>query len=775
MTLAKDFSDEQSQSRSKKMKERILNEKHRICIERARLLTESYKKTEGEHPYIRFSKAFKNVLENMTIFIQDDELIVGNRTSKPLGGPLYPEIRVDWIQSDIDSISEREIQPQYISEEDRKELKEKILPYWVDKTIQYKFTQKMDEQMRQDYINMVFISEVQMINGIGHLVLNHEKIISRGIKSIIEEAKKRREYFKNNNELERAAFLDALIISSQAAINFAKRYSKRAAEMAEIEKDEIRKNELKKIAEICDWIPENPARSFYEALQALWFNQLLVQIEQGGVAISVGRFDKILYPYYKKDLEKGFITPEKAQELIECFFIKMSEINNVLLSMGLTAGEGPPTAQNLIIGGIGEDGEDITNELTYLTLDAYANIHTYQPNFSVRVSKKSPPEFLERVAKYLIQGTMMELFGDEVIINAMINRGYNKKDAMDYAIAGCVEPNAPGFTFGSTNSNQFNSPLALDYALKKLKEADTFDDIMDAYKKELKHYTNIVVDVMRLLDETFAENVPSPYISMNVDNCIQNGKDVTQGGAKYNFTGPQLIGLSTTADALAVIKKFVFDEPTFTLDEIKKMLKKNFRKNKDVRQLFINKAPKFGNDDDYVDKIACEIAEIYANEINPHKNYRGGYFNPGLYSTTFYMAFGSFLEASADGRKAAEPIGNGVGPTNNMDKLGPTAIIKSAAKINQENLCNGTVLNLRFHPSSIEMDSLVDLVNTYFNLGGSQVQFNIVSPEILKDAQLNPDNYKGLLVRIAGYSVLFTQLSKAAQDEIISRTELKCS
>ncbi|MFX1452404.1 MAG: pyruvate formate lyase family protein, partial [Promethearchaeota archaeon] len=666
MTLVKDFSDKKAQSRTKKMKERILNERHEICIERARLLTESYKKTEGEHPYIRFSKAFKNVLENMTIFIQNDELIVGNRTSKPLGGPLYPEIRVDWIQSDIDTISEREIQPQYISEEDKRELKELILPYWQDKTIQYKFTQKMDEQMRQDYTNMVFISEVQMINGIGHLVLNHEKIITRGIKDIIEEAKKRRDSFYNNDETEKATFLDALIISSQAAINFAKRYSKRATEMAEIEKDEIRKQELQKIAEICDWVPENPARTFYEALQSLWFNQLLVQIEQGGVAISVGRFDKILYPYYKKDLEKGLITTKKAQELIECFFLKMAEINNVLLSMGIIAGEGPPTAQNLIIGGIGEDGNDITNDLSYITLDAYANIQTYQPNFAVRISKESPPKFLELVAKYVIQGTMMALFGDEVIIQAMINKGYNKKDAMDYAIAGCVEPNAPGLTFASTNSNQFNSPLALDYALKKLKKADTFDDIMNAYKKELRYYTKIMVEIMRLLDETFAENIPSPYISMNVDNCIQNGQDVVQGGAKYNFTGPQLIGLSTTADVLSSIRKFVFDEPTFTLDEVKKILKKNFRKNKEIRELFINKAPKFGNDDDYVDKIACEIAEIYANEISQYKNYRGGYFNPGLYSTTFYMAFGSFLEASADGRKAADPLGNGVGPSNNM-------------------------------------------------------------------------------------------------------------
>lgn len=777
MTLTKDFHNNVTFSRTQKLKKRLLDERNEICIERARYLTESYKETEEEHPYIRFSKGFKNILENMTIFIQDDELIVGNRTSKPKGGPLYPEIRTDWIVTDIitGNISKRLVQPQYISEDDINELKENIVPYWKDKTIRQKFIQNLDDKLREELVNIVFVSEVQMINGIGHLVLNHDKVIKRGLKNIIEEAKERKKYFLKKNEKEKATFLDALIISTEAAIQFAKRYSNKASELADQEKDEIRKKELEKIAEICARVPENPARTFYEALQALWFNQLIVQIEQGGVAISVGRMDKILYPYYKKDLEEAIISREEAQELIECFFIKMSEINNVLLSMGIIAGEGPPTAQNLIIGGIDEEGNDITNDLSYIILDAYASIHTFQPNFSVRVSQQSPPEFLEKVADYIIQGTMMALFGDETIIEALENVGYSKEDAKNYGIAGCVEPNASGLTFGSTNSNQFNAPLCLEIALKKLENADSFEEVIDAYRKELNYYTDVMVRTMYALDKTFAENIPAPYISMNIDNCIQKGLDVTQGGAKYNATGPQLIGLSTTADALTAMKKFVFDEPTFTFDEMKNILKKNFRKNEEIRQLLLNKSPKFGNDNDYVDNIAREIANLYADEISRHKNFRGGNFNPGLYSTTFYMAFGSFLEATADGRRAGIPIGNGVGATNNMDKLGPTALIKSAVKIDQKKLPNGTVLNLRFHPDSIRRNNLVDLVNTYFQLGGSQIQFNIISPEILKDAQENPENYKGLLVRIAGYSVLFTQLSKAAQDEIIDRTELTCS
>ncbi|MHA1298590.1 MAG: glycyl radical protein [Candidatus Helarchaeota archaeon] len=777
MTISKDFQQKSLLKRTKQLKERLLNERNEICIERARLLTESYRKTEGEHPYIRFSKAFKNILENMTIFIQDDELIVGNRTSKPKGGPLYPEIRVDWIESDIDTISTRKTQPQFISEPDIRELKEEIIPYWKDKTIRSKWIKSMshDERLMKELTNVVFVSEVQMINGIGHLVLNHEKIIKRGLKNIIEEIKERKDYFKSQNDLEKVSFLDAAIISAEAAILFAKRYSKLALNLAAKEHDEIRKAELEKIAEICNRVPENPASSFYEALQSLWFNQLLVQIEQGGVAISVGRMDKILYPYYKKDLENGKITPEQAQELIECFFIKMTEINNVLLTMGLIAGEGPPTAQNLIIGGIDEDGKDITSDLSYIILEAFGNIHTYQPNFSVRISKKTPLDFLKRVAQHIIQGKMMALFGDEVIIEAMRKKGFSEQDARDYGIAGCVEPNAPGMTFGSTNSNQFNAPLCLDIALKKLEDASSFEDILNAYKKEMEYYTKVMIDTMYHLDKTFAENIPSPYISINIDNCIENGKDVTQGGAKYNFTGPQLIGLASVADSLATIKKFVFDEPTFTLDEIKKILKKNFRKNKDIQQMFINKAPKFGNDDDYVDTIAREIAKIYADEVSRHENYRGGHFNPGLYSTTFYLAFGSFLEATADGRRKGNPIANGVGASNNMDINGPTALIKSAAKIDQTELMNGTVLNMRFHPQAIEDKHLVDLVRTYFDLGGSQIQFNVVSPEILRDAQEHPEDYKGLLVRIAGYSVLFTQLSKAAQNEIISRTELKCA
>ncbi len=775
MTLSEDIQKKGSFSRTKKLKESLLNEKNEVCIERARLLTETYKKTENEHPYIRFSKAFKNVLENMTIFIQDDELIVGNRTSKPKGGPLFPEIRSDWIESDIDGISTRKIQPQYISEDDIKELKEDIIPYWKGKTIRDKFLEGLDDRLMKEITNIVFVSEVQMINGIGHLVLNHEKIIKRGIREIIEEAKKKREHFLDKNENDKAIFLESLIISGEGAINFAKRYSKKAQEMAEKEKDETRRKELLKISEICNNVPEYPARTFQEALQSLWFNQLLVQIEQGGVAISVGRMDKILYPYYKKDLESSNITSEDAQELIECFFIKMAEINNVLLTMGLIAGEGPPTAQNLMVGGIDENGNDITNELSYIILNAYTNIHTFQPNFSVRISKKSPRAFLEKVADSCRQGTMMALFNDEVIIQAMKGIGYGEKDARDYGIAGCVEPNAPGKTFGSTNSNQFNAPLCLEISLKKLQEASSFEDVLNEYKNVMEYYTNVMVDTMYVLDKTFAENVPALYVSLNVDDCIQKGLDVTQGGARYNFTGPQLIGLATVADSLATIKKHVFDEPTFSIDEIKKILKKNFKKEyEDIRQLCVNKSPKFGNDEDYVDSIANEIAMMYAEEIMKHKNYRNGMFNPGLYSTTFYLAFGSFLEASADGRKKSQPIANGVGASNNMDRLGPTALIKSAAKIDQTKLPNGTVLNMRFHPNSINNEHFVDLVRTYFDLGGSQVQFNIISSELLRDAQTNPKNYKGLLVRIAGYSVLFTQLSRVAQDEIISRTELSC-
>ncbi|MHA1380435.1 MAG: glycyl radical protein [Candidatus Helarchaeota archaeon] len=775
MTLSEDIQKKPTQSRIKNLKTRLLNERNEVCIERALLLTESYKKTEGEHPQIRFSEAFKHILENMTIFIQDDELIVGNRASKPKGGPLFPEIRVDWMENDLATISTRQVQPNYLSEENYKKIIEEVIPYWKNRTVRSKWMESLsqDELLLKEITNIVFVSEVEMINGIGHLVLNHKKILTKGLKALIEESKQRIQFFQNKNEPEKVNLLKAAIISAEAAINFAKRYSKLASDMAEKETDEIRKQELERIAEICNWVPENPARNIYEAIQTIWFNQLLVQIEQGGVSISVGRMDRFLYPYYEEAIETG-TEKEFIQELIECLFIKMSEINNVLLTMGLIAGEGPPTAQALCIGGLDENGNDITNDLTYVILEAYGDVQTYQPNFSIRVSEKSPQEFLEKVAEHVINGAMMAFFGDKVIIEAMQKRGFDQKDAIDYGIAGCVEANAQGKTFGSTNSNQFNAPLCLELALKKLQEVNSFDDVLKAYQKEMEYYTKIMVGTMYHLDKTFAENVPAPYVSLNIDDCIQKGQDVTQGGARYNFSGPQLIGLATVADSLATIKKFVFDEPSFTLDEIKKILKKNFRKNKEIQQMFINKSPKFGNDNDYVDELARLIAKMYADEIIKHKNFRNGYFIPGVYSTTFYLAFGSFLEATADGRRKGKPVANGVGASNNMDVLGPTALIKSAAKIDQTELMNGTVLNMRFHPHAIDNKHLVDLVRTYFDLGGSQIQFNVISPEILRDAQENPENYKGLLVRIAGYSVLFTKLSKAAQDEVISRTELKC-
>jgi formate C-acetyltransferase len=454
--------------------------------------------------------------------------------------------------------------------------------------------------------------------------------------------------------------------------------------------------------------------------------------------------------------------------------------------------EGPPIAENVVIGGLTREGKDATNELSLIILDAYTHIKTVQPTFCVRIHKDTPDEFIIRVGESIKNGTSISLLNDQLMIPGLINRGFTLEDAREYAPIGCFEPQHPYKSFGSTNANQFNVVKCLEltlnngvdmlsrreYGLKNSKEITSYEDLWDAFKNQVKFFIKYMVKTMFFLDKAIAELVPQPFLSATIDDCIGRGLDITQGGAIYDFTGPQLIGLATVADSLAVIKKVVFEDQILSFEEIVQMLAKNFkgvyqgRKGVEWREFFINRIPKFGNDNDYVDQIAVNVAKFYCEEISKHSNYRGGKFNPGIYSTTFHLGFGIFTGATADGRRKTEPLSNGIGPTSDMDKHGPTAILNSVKKLENHLMTNGSSLILAFHPNTLKLEVLVPLIRTFFvPKGGYQIQFNVVGKEALCDAQINPENYRGLVVRIAGYSVYFTELSKSAQDEIIARTE----
>ncbi len=639
-------------------------------------------------------------------------------------------------------------------------------------------------------LNLLYVVDTNITNGTGHFFPGHQNVLKAGFNGLIQKVREKMKEFSKDQK--RIDFLESVIITLDGSKEFIQRFSILATELAEKEEDSIRKKEFNEIAEICSTISGNPPSSFKEALQLMYFTHIIAGLEDGGFAISIGRIDQVLYPFYSADIKKGVITDEEVQFLIESFYLKLSTLWNYVLHKGIIAAEGPPLTANLTIGGIDEEGNDATNQLSYLFLDSYKKLKTIQPTFSVRVHNKSPDDFIVKTGEAIKSGASIALFNDTVMIPGLKSLGYTIGDARDYAPIGCVEPAHTCKSFGCTNATQLNIVKCLEltlnngtdmftrreYGIKNTKKLSTYQDLWDEFSKQLSFFVKNLVETMSLLEKAIAELNPQPFLSATIDDCIKQGIDITSGGARYDFTTTQLIGLSTVADSLAVIKKMVFEEKLFSLEELIKIVSKNYRgtyngkKGEEIRQMFINKVPKFGNDNDYVDLIAHDVAGLFCKEILKHKNYRGGMYHPGIYSTAFHMAFGVFTAASADGRKSREPLSNGVGPTNGRDKNGPTAILNSIKKLDNELITNGNSVILAFHPNTLKIELFLPLIRTYFEeSGGYHVQFNVVGKEILCDAQINPKEYQGLVVRIAGYSVLFTELSKPAQDEIIGRTE----
>ncbi len=773
-------------------KELITTQPHEVCIDRAKLITDYYKNSHGENESLKYANSIAYILNKMEIKIWDNEYIVGNRCSKIVGTPLFPEVRVDIIEQDVDTYENREAQKLFISDEDKTLLKEKIIPYWKSEraTVKEMFISSLPEDTRKVKDTLLFTVETEMTNGVGHFFPGHEVLLEHGINGIIQKAKENLSIY--NKDHRKKEFLQSVVILYEAAKNFIKRYSKLAIKLSNSDLSDTRKTELVEISEICKNISEFPPKSFKEALQIVFFNQVICGIEDGGYAISVGRLDQLLIKYYKNDLQEGKISKNEVIYLLSHFYLKLCTLWNYIFYLGVNAAEGPPIAENLTIGGVNSQGVDATNELSYIMLEAYANLKTVQPTFSIRVHRNSPPQLLSKAYEAIRMGASIALFNDDVMIPALVNRGFSLEDAREYAPIGCVEPQHPFKSFGSTNANQFNIAKCLELALNNGTDTflrrpigliyddyiNSFADLWNRFRENTSYFIEKMVECMRYLDNTIATLTPHPFLSGTTLDCIERGLDITEGGAIYDFTGPQLVGLATVADSFAVIKKLVFEENLISLEDLRSLLGKNYRgnylgkKGEEWRQLFINKVPKFGNDDDYVDQIAVEVADFYCEEISKYTNYRGGKYNPGIYSTSLHLAFGSFTGASADGRKSRSPLSNGLCPTHGRDKKGPTAILNSVRKLNHGVMTNGNSLILAFHPNTIKEENFTPLIQSFFEQdGGFQIQFNVVGKETLCDAQLYPEQHRGLVVRIAGYSVLFTELSKNAQDEIIARTE----
>ncbi|MGD9610820.1 MAG: formate C-acetyltransferase/glycerol dehydratase family glycyl radical enzyme [Desulfovibrionaceae bacterium] len=779
-------------NRVEAIRERFIAITPEICVERAQLITASYRETEAQPMIIRRAKALEKILGGMTVFIQPDEIIVGNQCTKSRAAPVFPEFSCKWLEDELDRLEKRTGDVFLISEEKKAVLRE-LFPYWDGKTTNELATALMPREALDAQKYGVFTVGNYYFNGVGHISVDYAKVLAKGLDGVIAEAEATLAALDMTNPQHAAkiTFLNAVLIANRAVIAFARRFADLAASLAEKEGNAIRQAELLEIARICAKVPAKPAETFAEALQSFWFIQLVLQLESNGHSISPMRFDQYLFPYLLADKA---ITTEKAQELLDLLFIKFNEINKVRDEGSTKAFGGYPMFQNLIVGGVDRQGEDATNPLSYMCLQATANTRLYQPSISIRVHSETPRALYEKAAEVTRLGLgMPAYYNDRFIIPALLSRGLTREDARDYGIIGCVEPQVGGKTEGWHDAAFFNIAKVLELTLNNgvdplsgarlgpetgdLTTFATYDDLMAAYRAQMAYDVRLLVISDNAVDTAHGQRAPLPFLSSLVDDCIAKGKSLQEGGAHYNFTGPQGVGVANVADSLAAIRKLVYEDKAVSLAELKQALATDFAgvEGETLRQMLLNRAPKYGNDEPYADEIAHEGALVYCKEVEKYTNPRGGTFQPGLYPVSANVPLGAVVGATPDGRKAGAPLADGVSPVSGMDHSGPTASVKSVTKLDHVIASNGTLLNMKFHPNALKdeqgVSNLIAVTETLFNGGGTHIQYNVISKETLTDAQDHPDSYRGLVVRVAGYSAFFTSLDRSIQDDIISRTE----
>ncbi|MDF2539235.1 MAG: glycyl radical protein [Herbinix sp.] len=806
---------------------------------RAILITESYKETEGEPIITRRAKAFEHILNHIPITIREGELIVGSSTLAPRGCQTYPEFSYEWLEAELDTLASRGADPFSVSEKAREELRE-VHKYWKGKTTSDLATAYMAEEAKRAIEHNIFTPGNYFYNGVGHVTVQYEKVLSIGYDGIIKEAEDLLSQCKASDAdyAKRSSFLQAVIRSCRAVINYAERYRILANQMADACADPVRKAELLQIARNCAVVPAKGATTFYEACQSFWFVQQLLQLESSGHSISPGRFDQYMDPYYQRDIRNNTLTVEFAQELLDSIWVKLNDLNKCRDADSAEGFAGYSLFQNLIVGGQNTEGQDVTNELSFLCIQASMHVMLPQPSLSVRVWNGSPHIFLLKAAELTRLGIgLPAYYNDEVIIPALINRGLTLADARDYSIIGCVEPQKAGKTEGWHDAAFFNMcrPLELVFSngvdggeqisiqTGKVEDMTTFKEFFKAYQEQMEYNISLLVNADNAIDLAHAERCPLPFLSCMVEDCLKRGKTVQEGGAVYNFTGPQGFGIANMADSLYAIQKLVYEERKISMNELKNALAANFgkginkelayhiteeivrefvhsgknvdkdqvteiikailkesvpeeekKKQDELRQLLLS-VPKFGNDITEVDELARDVAYAYTKPMEKYKNPRGGSFQAGLYPVSANVPLGAQTGATPDGRYAYTPVADGVSPSAGRDVNGPTAAANSVAKLDHFIASNGTLFNQKFHPSALSgregLEKFIALVRSFFDQKGSHMQFNVVSRETLLDAQKNPDLYKHLVVRVAGYSALFTTLSRALQDDIINRTE----
>lgn len=784
-------------------REEVLDEKPYIDAERALLATQAYKENQNQPRVMVRALMLKKILENMTIYIEDKSVIAGNQATKNANAPIFPEYTMEFILNELDLFEKRDGDVFYITEETKQQLRE-IAPFWENNNLRARGEALLPDEVSVFMETGVFGMEGKLNAGDAHLAVNYERLLAEGLKGYEERTKAFKDAldFTDPESVDKNEFYKSVLIVIEAVHHFALRYSRLAEELAGKEKDPKRKAELEEMSRICSKVPYEPASSFKEAVQSVWFIQLILQIESNGHSLSYGRFDQYMYPYYKKEIQDGTMTEEEAGEILTCLWIKTLTINKIRSQAHTLSSAGSPMYQNVTIGGQTPDKKDAVNELSFAVLKSVAQTRLTQPNLTVRYHQNINKQFFDECIEVMKLGFgMPALNNDEIIIPSFINWGVKEEDAYNYSAIGCVETAVPGkWGYRCTGMSYINFPRVLLCAMNNgvdltsgkrftkgygyFKDMDSYEDLLAAWDKTVREMTRYSVIVENVIDKASERDVPDILCSALTDDCIGRGKTIKEGGAVYDFISGLQVGIANMADSLAAIKQLVYEEKKITKEQLWNAILDDFQspENQKIQEMLVNDVPKYGNDNDDVDLLVLEAYDSYLDEIKKYPNTRyqrgpiGGIRYGGTSSISANVGQGMGTKATPDGRNAFEPLAEGCSPAHNADKNGPTAVFKTVSKLPTEKITGGVLLNQKMTPQMLSTEEnkqkLEMLIRTFFNrLHGYHVQYNIVSKETLLDAQVHPEDHKDLIVRVAGYSAFFNVLSKKTQDDIIERTE----
>ena len=789
--------------RMKEFREEVLDEKPYIDAERAILATEAYKENLNQPRVMVRAKMLEKILDHMSIYIEDKSLLAGNQATKNRNAPIFPEYTMEFVINELDQFEKRDGDVFYITEKTKEQLRE-IEPFWQNNNLRTRGEALLPEEVRVFMETGVFGMEGKLNAGDAHLAVNYERILKDGLKGYEKRVKecKANLDLTDPDSIDKYCFYNAVLIVLDAVCAFANRYSVLAKKLAEKELNQERKLELLEMSRICAKVPYEPAETFQEAVQSVWFIQLILQIESNGHSLSYGRFDQYMYPYFDRDIKNGNITEAEALELLTCLWIKTLTINKVRSQAHTLSSAGSPMYQNVTIAGQTTDKKDAVNDLSFLVLKSVAQTRLTQPNLTVRYHKNINKQFFDECVEVMRLGFgMPALNNDEIIIPSFMDWGVKEEDAYNYSAIGCVETAVPGkWGYRCTGMSYINFPRMLlctmnngvDLTSNKrftkgygyFTEMESYEELLKAWDKTVREITRYSVIVENAIDKASERDVPDVLCSALTDDCIARGKTIKEGGAVYDFISGLQVGIANMADCLAAIKKLVYEEKKITRQELWDAILDDFSspENKKIQEMLIREAPKYGNDDDYVDQLIVEAYDSYIDEIEKYPNTRykrgpiGGIRYAGTSSISANVGQGMSTMATPDGRNAFEPLAEGCSPAHNSDKNGPTAVFKSVSKLRTNKITGGVLLNQKMTPQMLSTEEnrqkLELLIQTFFNrLHGYHVQYNIVSKETLIDAQKHPEKHKDLIVRVAGYSAFFNVLSKKTQDDIIGRTE----